>query len=137
MSETTSIPEIDALIEDFKHQPLDPREWGPGRLVTEMSDPHNAHGSCQTISEQFVEFARARGFRASASNMYLDEIGYTPSGGPYGEVMDENGDIVQGYYSEHTVAAITVADGSIWGRDICIDFTAAQYGYSDFPKVTD
>lgn len=107
------------------------------RPIAALADPELAHGNCQTVSEQFRDFARERGFKAYATDTDLDELGYTITGKPHGEVLDEKGRIVQGHYQEHTIVTIVLDDPAYpYGREFYVDFTASQYGYAEHPKIT-
>lgn len=126
----TGHPELDALIEDFRREPYD--EYGD--TVEMFRDPEQAHGNCADVTGVFVAFAKARGFKAYATDTDMEEMGYTPRIAPFGEIgFDENDEMQYGFYPEHTVASIYV-EGQRW--PIIIDWTAAQYGYTEFPKIT-
>jgi hypothetical protein len=135
IAERSGIPEVDKLIEDFLKE--DVQEYGGLHTVDQLRDPQNSHGMCQAVTEQFVEFAKTRGFKAYVTNTDMDEMGYTPSIEPFGEVgFDESGQMQHGFYPEHTVATIVINDPRYpYGREVYIDFTASQYGYTDHPKV--
>ena len=135
MADRTGHPEVDALIEEFLKTPLGEPEWG--ETGESYRDPTTAHGRCQEVTEHFVEFAKQKGFKAYVTNTDLDEMGYQTTGEPHGEVLNEQGEIIPGFYPEHTIATIVVDDPQYpYGREFYIDFTATQYGYTDHPKVT-
>lgn len=139
MADRSGVPEVDQLIEDFLKEPVEAYGGNTPETILHMRDPENAHGMCQAVTEQFVEFARARGFTAYSTDTDLDEMGYKPSIEPFGEIgEDEHGVMQHGFYPEHTVATIVLKGPEYgpYGRDIYIDFTASQYGYTDHPKVT-
>lgn len=123
MADRSGIPEVDRLIEDFLKEPG----------IEELRDGALAHGRCAEITEQFVAFATERGFKAYSTDTDRQEMGYRTRGKPRGEVMDDEGNIVPGYYFEHTVASIYLPG---YGWPYIVDFTASQYGYKDHPKVT-
>ena len=127
MADRSGIPEVDKLIEAFLKQPG----------IKDYCDPENAHGACQEVTGEFVDFAKARGFKAYETNTDLEEMGYKPSIEPFGEVgFNEKGEMQYGFYPEHTIATIVLDDPDYpWGREVYIDWTATQYGYKDFPKV--
>lgn len=128
VAERSGFPEVDAVIEDF----LDERIDGLGTRVRDMTAAE-AHGYCEVVSEQFVEFAQARGLRAYVTHTDLDEMGYEIAGAPQGEVLDDDGNIVMGHYSTHTVASIYLSGTVV---PIIVDFSAKQYGYSAHPKIS-
>ncbi len=133
MADRSGIPEIDKLIEEFLRTPMG--DWITDDLPNDaLRDPELSHGACQSVAEDFAEFAKARGFKAYATDTDLDEMGYTPSIKPFGETgFDANDEMTYGFYPEHTVNSIYL-DGH--ALPIVIDFTASQYGYTDHPKVT-
>jgi hypothetical protein len=93
-----------------------------------------AHSCCQSVSEQFAEFAKARGFKVYATDTDMDEMGYTPSIEPFGEVgFDDNDEMQYGFYPEHTVNSLYLDESRL---PLVIDFTASQYGYTEHPKVS-
>jgi SWIM zinc finger len=134
MADRTGNPEIDKLIEDFLQTPQG--EWTTDTdPIDALRDPERAHGVCQMVTEQFVQFAKQRGFTAYVTDTDVDEMGYKPTG-QGGEIgFDENDEMQYGFYPEHTIATI-VLPGTGYGREFYIDFTATQYGYTDHPKVT-
>jgi hypothetical protein len=137
MADRSGHPELDAVIEEFLKTPMG--DWITDQDPIEaLRDPELAHGMCDAVTEQFVEFAKAHGLKAYVTQTDLDEIGYKPSIEPFGEVgFDENDEMQYGFYPEHTVATVVLNDPAHpYGREFYIDFTAAQYGYSDHPKVT-
>ena len=137
MADRSGVPEVDALIEEFLQTPMG--EWTTDTdPIDALRDPERAHGVCQMVTEQFVEFAKSKGFKAYETDTDLDEMGYKPSIKPFGEIgFNENDEMQYGFYPEHTVATIVVDDPDYhWGREIIVDFTATQYGYTDHPKVS-
>lgn len=138
MADRSGVPEVDQLIEEFLEVAVD--EYGANDvLVKHLRDPENSHGMCDAITDQFVEFAKKRGFTAYVTHTDLDEMGYKPSIEPFGEIgFDENDEMQYGFYPEHTVATIVLKDPEYgpYGREIVVDFTASQYGYTDHPKVS-
>jgi hypothetical protein len=135
--QSTGIAELDQAITDFLAEPMG--DWTTDELpISALADGELAHGMCQMVSEQAQEFFRARGFTAYACNTDMDEMGYRTTGKPHGEVLDARGNIVMSFYFEHTVLEVYVdkTETNPYGRSICIDFTASQYGYSEMPKIT-
>ncbi len=136
MADRTGNPQVDALIEEFLRTPMG--DWTTDDNTYEsLRDPSQAHGACQSVTEHFVEFAKAKGFKAYSTDTDLDEMGYKPTG-EGGEIgFDENDEMQYGFYPEHTIATVIVNDPAYpYGREFYIDFTATQYGYTDHPKVT-
>jgi peptidoglycan hydrolase-like protein with peptidoglycan-binding domain len=134
----TGDPKIDKLIEEFLRTPMG--DWTSDDNTYEaLRDPERSHGACQEVTDHFVEFAKARGFKAYSTNTDMEEMGYTPQIKPFGEVgFDDHGEMQYGFYPEHTIATIVVDDPAYkYGREFYIDFTASQYGYKEHPKVTE
>lgn len=136
--QSTGYAELDQAIEDFLDEPMG--EWTTDELpIRALADGELAHGMCQVlVEEQAQAFFRERGFTAYACNTDMDEMGYKPTGKPRGEVLDDDGEIVMGFYHDHTVLAVYVdkTETNPYGRAIYIDFTASQYGYVDMPKIS-
>lgn len=136
MADRTGVPEIDALIEEYLKTPMG--DWTTDDNFNEkLKDPAEAAGACHAVSEDFAAFAKARGFDVAVTMTDLDEMGYKPSIDPQGEVMNEDGEIVMGFYPEHTVNEFyRLPDGTKLSWPIVVDWTASQYGYKDHPKVS-
>lgn len=118
MADRSGIPEVDSLIEDFLKRPMG--DWtNDDRPNSVLMDPVASEGACVSVTDDFVEFAKSRGFKAYTTHTDLDELGYRKR--------------PKGSYFEHAVASIYI-DGQSW--PIEVDFTASQYGYKDHPKVT-
>ena len=136
MADRSGIPEVDRLIEEFLDESLAERDWGEGAgTVRDLMDGARSFGMCQVITEQFVEFAKARGFKAYATDTDRREMNYRTRGKPPG------GNTF--FYFEHTVAAIYPPESwpnDVWPNghrgEVYVDFSASQYGYKDHPKVT-
>lgn len=128
----TGYPELDATIEDFLNEPMG--DWTTDDApVRELADACRSHGSCQQVADQFAEFAKARGFKAYATQTNMDEMGYKTTGKAAGEIMDDEGNIVSGFYYDHTVNEVYLPGMNF---PITIDFTASQYGYKEMPKIS-
>ena len=135
MADRSGIPEVDRLIEDFLDETLDERNWGEGAgTVRDLMDGARSFGMCQVITEQFVEFVKARGFKAYATDTDRREMKYRTRGKPPG------GNTF--FYFEHTVASVYPPGewpSARWSNgdsgEVYIDFSASQYGYKDHPKV--
>lgn len=145
MADRSGVPEVDRLIEEFLDETLDERNWGEGAgTIRDLMDGTMSHGMCQVVSEQFTEFAKARGFKAYSTDTDRREMGYrVQRGAPKGEIGWKGDEVQMGHYFEHTV--VTLAPPGSWPNqawsngdrgDIIVDFTASQYGYKDHPKVT-
>lgn len=122
----TDIPELDRVIGEFLNTK---GNWTTNDCPIGEYTAADMAGACQSISEQFVEFATPRlpeGFKVYATNTNIDEMGYTPTGDPAGEIADEEGNIVPGFYYDHTVNEVYLPDRAF---PITIDFSARQYGY--------
>lgn len=136
MADRTGQIDIDDLIDQFKHMPV-PREihdvTGPGATVGDMHDPRMAWGNCNNLATYFAEFCQEHGYQASCSQgdefqhgepddldwMHPAELGY--------EKYDP-----QTHLDGHAVTFVHSHDGSVY----TVDWTAAQYGYTDeFPLV--
>ena len=136
MADRTGNPEVDALIEEFLRTPMG--DWTTDDAPTRRCATLSVRtGHARSVSEQFKEFATERGFKAYATDTDLDELGYTPTG-TGGEIgFNEQDEMQYGFYPEHTIATVVLDDPAYpYGREFYIDFTAAQYGYTDHPKVT-
>jgi hypothetical protein len=122
----TDIPELDRVVDEFLKTKGD---WTTNDCPIGQYTAADMAGACQSISEQFVGFATSRlpeGFKVYATQTNIDEMGYTPTGDPAGEIADEDGNIVPGFYYDHTVNEVYVPDRRF---PITIDFSARQYGY--------
>lgn len=106
---------LETLLEDFKGSFF---EHVSGQVeIEEMRNPERAKGMCNYVAKEFVKAAQDRGFEAwlSEKGSTADEFGYTDRTIPG--------------YDAHWWAI--VKDNEIYG----IDFTAAQYGYDEFPMI--
>jgi GNAT superfamily N-acetyltransferase len=127
----TGYPEVDAVIEDFLDEPQG--DWTTSDTKIGDMEAVDCAGACDSVAEQFTEYATERGLKVYTTRTSVDEMGYEITGDPAGEVMDADGNIVDGFYQDHTVNQVYV-DGQGW--PLTIDFTARQYGY-DTPVKTD
>lgn len=129
--ERSGNPAVDALIESFLRERLG--DWtSDDDTIESLRDGGRAHGACDAVSEQFVAFAKDRGFKAYVTPTDLGELGYEIQGEARGEVLNAEGEVKIGHYEEHAVASIYLAGQAF---PIIIDFTASQYGYTEHPKV--
>jgi hypothetical protein len=116
--ETTGFADLDHAVAAFLSENPD---------VEEMREPVLAWGRCEEISERLAEFLTGRGFSAYCCR---DEIGafYTDA--------EDSAKIGAGdfTYPEHAVVEVYNLDG-MGVLTVCIDFTAAQYGFTEFPKI--
>jgi hypothetical protein len=125
MTQHTGFPELDKAIEEFiaTHS-------GPPLYLNDFRSPSGAWGACEEAADAFAAFLKQRGFRAYAT---ADELTMFPG---YEDAQDSKaigaGDFS---YPEHAVVEVYGLYGENDVRTITIDFTAAQYGYTEFPKV--
>jgi hypothetical protein len=116
MAERSGDPTLDKLIAEFSAQ-----DFGSLPDI-------NFQGMCDYVSEMFVSWLNKRGVEADYVSMSstperdadpplhsFDELGYSDRGPGY---------------SGHTVVKATMPSGTY-----LIDFTAAQYGYKEFPMI--
>lgn len=111
-SERTGDAELDALIEQFT---TTSHTWTTNLEL--FRDPDRAELMCDLLSEKFAAFLEQHGIEAWAT-----EDG-TPENWGYHDRSIEG-------FSRHMVTAV---DHN--GHGYTIDWTAAQYGYTEFPLV--
>lgn len=126
MAERTGNPELDAAIAQFMMQHHD--ELGD---IQDFRHPMVAWGRCEEVARACADFLKQRGFRAQAEADELGAFGYHDAQ-PTESVMTPEGPAGDFTYPEHAVVTIYNENGIAWWQ---IDFTAAQYGYKEFPKV--
>jgi uncharacterized protein (DUF1810 family) len=114
MAERTGDPTLDKLIEEY---------FGVLRSqmkVEELQDPQWAAGACVHETQRFVAFLQKNGVDAFIDDTRPyrpDEFGYQDRPLP-------------GKFNQHIVAFVKMPSGTYM-----IDWTAAQYGYQEFPMV--
>lgn len=121
MPNFTGHAHLDRLIDEFRSSHVGTREGE--LLVEDLIDPQHAALLCNLVSQQFAQYLRSHGYDA--------------------ECMSEDGWLAEGPddwgYGDHTIPGceqhdlVLVAAGQ--DRDWLIDWTAAQYGYADFPMI--
>lgn len=118
MAERSGVPALDEAIDEF----MKTRQG----LEDDYRDGQNAFGRCEESANEFADFLKQRGFNAYATS---DEIAAFPG---YQNAADHGG---QGFsYPEHAMVEVyDLFPGSV--RTVTIDFTASQYGFTEFPKV--
>lgn len=121
MAERTGDPALDAALAQFMMEHHE--ELGN---IQDYQHPENAWGSCEAVAEACAEFLKARGFNAHAEADELAAWGY---GGAQKSEEVGAGDFT---YPEHAMVTIYNEHGLV---ETQIDFTAAQYGFKEFPKV--
>jgi hypothetical protein len=128
MAERTGDPELDMLIEEFKAS--DPFDRGILDIAQyeELRDPETAEGLCVLLTNAFTGFIRREGIEAWPA----DSPGTMGGNVPGFFSPDELGyaDRKRPGFNSHS-AAMVRKDGQTY----MIDFTPAQYGYSEFPMV--
>ncbi len=123
MAEKTGSPKIDKLIEDFQDELIE--GFSPSLPVRRLAqNPELAERLCNVVATQFARFAREHDLAAES----LSEEGWLASG------PDDFG------YTDRPILGadqhdITYIDDSDTGKTYLVDFTAAQYGYQEFPMV--
>ncbi len=120
MATRTGDPALDALLDSFQQTWVGKR---PGELrVSSLTDPALAEALCNTVSFQLAEHLRANGYDAECGS---EEGTYsTPGQAGYTDRITLG-------IEQHDWTEVTAADG----REYMVDFTAAQYGYTEFPMV--
>lgn len=116
----TGFPELDRAIREFMRTSPD---------LECRRNPEDAWGKCEIVADEFTAFLRERGFRAYTARDELAAFGY-------GDAQD-TAEIVDGAftYPEHAATEVYHLPG-MGVLTVVIDFTAAQYGYTEFPKVS-
>lgn len=91
-------------------------------------DAEGAWGQCEVVAEDFTAFLRERGFKAYTCTAEVAEFGYHDA--------QDTATLVAGAftYPEHAMTEVYGLAG-MGVNTVLIDFTAAQYGYTEFPKI--
>jgi hypothetical protein len=120
MAEQSGFPELDAAIQEFMQDPE----------IQQLRDPRNAWGRCEEIAEQCAEFLKQRGFKAYAPSDDLEAF-------PGYENAQKSEDVGAGDFSypEHAMVEVYGLYGPNNVNNVTIDFTASQYGFTEFPKI--
>lgn len=117
MAERSGNPKLDALIEAYLQGPLHQQ-----MKVEMLRDPQWAAGACNHEAQAFAEFLRSRGVEAEC----LSEEGWLAAS------PDDFG------YTDRTIPGFDQHDVTyvdLDGQTYMVDWTAAQYGYQEFPMV--
>jgi hypothetical protein len=132
-AERSGVEAIDVAIEEFLAAgvwQVEVMDWFQDCYVlrecplAELRSPLGARGKCVHLTYDFNELAQARGLDASSP---LDADGRPITVSP--EALGY-GDRRLGGLAEHTVSLLR------WQEETySVDFTAAQYGYREFPLV--
>jgi hypothetical protein len=128
MAQHTGDPELDALIEEFKQSECKAHSTAPSLPVDRWRNRDDALGNCNDASLHFAQFLNMRGINAYGTETTRAEENFgegitTPEWVGYHD-RPEKGD------SGHEVV-IVEKDGKTYS----VDWTAAQYGYKEFPMV--
>lgn len=151
MAERTGDPELDALINEFikenptimyeswsgseydKQQPLDAMEYQPGIPGEEQ----NSVGMCGVAAEQFAKWLREHKINAVVGD---EEWTYANIFNGMDPIQYEHDADIFGYADRtdpgndwDTTHCVTIVEKD--GHTYAIDWTASQYGYSEWPMV--
>jgi hypothetical protein len=115
--------EIDALLGEF----------ASNRWIQSMRKPVEAKGECAKVSEALIDFLNAHGLYRLGGVAYRSDVGWLNDS----STLDCDSPEDHGYsdrpvpgHSSHTAVLLELES-----ELLMIDFTAAQYGYSEFPLV--
>ncbi|MBA3757044.1 MAG: hypothetical protein H0X02_12840, partial [Nitrosomonas sp.] len=128
MAERTGDPELDTLIDRFMEEEYEYLCGGEQDPKNHMDyrKPEDAAGECYEVSVYFADWMNNFGMKSWVSGDIKDNNDWslnTPEGFGYTDRA------VPGYSNHHWV--IVETSNGTYG----IDFTAAQYGYGEFPMV--
>ena len=143
MAERSGDPELDAFIEQFKagHLHEDDYAWQPHenedgstRPMDMYAEPDYGYGMCSTLSKEFADFLTAKGVEAWVSEDVAEHEKHTPQFWGY----DDHEDAAATHpamhqeppYPTHCVVIVIRPTGTFM-----VDWTASQYGYTEFPMV--
>lgn len=121
MAERSGFPELDAAIAEFMQAHPE---------VNDFREPHNAHGRCEESAQELAAFLKERGFKAYAP---ADELHAFP--GYENAQKSEDVGAADFTYPEHAMVEVYGLYGPNNVNTVTIDFTASQYGFTEFPKV--
>ncbi len=141
MAERSGREAIDSLIEAYliRNEWTD-TDWGDGGSLDGMRNPQTAQEMCGVITHDFIEFAHQFGIEAyNLQDQMLEAAGKAL------EAKDET----QARLFEKRIMGSWLYPGSQGASEcphtaavivdendqICVDFTASQFGVSDFPCV--
>lgn len=133
MAERSGVPRLDAAIEDFIERGLwhvTVMDWLEDRYVdqprplAELNTPLGARGRCIPVTVEFNDFLALRGLEAQGP---VDGRGLPTAVSP--DALGYADRAVGGLHG-HTLTLVA------WqGELYSVDWTAAQYGYAEFPLV--
>jgi hypothetical protein len=128
MAERSGIPELDQAIEEFMQTEFK----SPYTTVTDLNsfrNPEGAYGNCEIVAKAFADFLKQRGFKAYATSDDLRAF-------PGYENAQDSAAIGAGEFSypEHSMVEVYGLPG-MYANTVTVDFTASQYGFTEFPKV--
>jgi len=115
MAERTGIPELDRLLDSFLVE--------YGALVSPLRDPRRAYDQCGNVSHWLSTFLRVGGCEAGYRPYAPQALGYEDAPGVEGLTP----------FDDHVVCFVCAPDEA--KTIFAVDFTAAQFGYTEFPLV--
>lgn len=132
MAERTGDPKIDSIIESFitenpevvPHIPLDMMRYQEG-LDYENEEMQDSQGKCGVTAYKFVTYCLDHGLKAWMTDEMVDK-GHEADWHGYTDRSEE------GNPEDHSHCATVVEKD---GVSYLIDWTASQYGYTEFPMV--
>lgn len=130
--ERTGVAKLDALIDEFRSQDVSRKhfcewEWDPPVSEFAPGPRSLAMGACGSLTDAFNEFLAERGVtEARAYSMGDDDPSITWEDAGYQAEFDRAMSEAEG----HTVSVVRAA-----GREYMIDWTAGQFGCTEFPLV--
>lgn len=136
MAERTGDPDLDHAIASFiaADEPLDATgddesdEANEGLVISDMRSAACAQWNCDLVAGQFVEYLARIGVIEGGDELLDEAVEQLVVSGTCSDWYDDAPNELE--HPGHTVVEIT--RGS---RTYSIDFTASQYGYSEFPLV--
>ena len=121
MAERSGDPALDAIIEDFIGQGTWLSWDDDGDEIELPIEPlrtrEGAEGYCGMVSDDFAEMCANQGLDAIVDLNTANGYGYSDR-------------TIRGKFPNHNLTRVTLPSGVY-----TVDFTAAQYGYSEFPLV--
>jgi hypothetical protein len=122
----TGFIDVDELIELYRQRSVaDPTYGaGPRQLPVEaLRDPEVANGLCDLVASDFVRYLKANGIKARRETEDDKDA-------PYGVAWGYDDPVRNPGWGNHML--VTVERGDVF---VTIDWTAAQFGYRQFPLV--
>jgi hypothetical protein len=146
MAERTGDPQLDALIEEFMKRKTDwtsaPGTFEAPRPLMDFRDPEVSWGQCNITSASFRQFLTDHGitnhwfagYEHEKDRGRLVQKTPAPPNWPFTDVREigyEDADLsMPGTTHNHCAVEVEVPSGRYM-----IDFTATQFGYTEFPMV--